>query len=214
MKLSTIRLFLERRRIAQLIVFTELFAFLMVLVYIYATDGAPLHPVLDSAFVFVFILLLFGSPFAWAAYGFWRRNKAMRRDAASGMIRTKAGGKGDSSSAWGFLILVVLVLVSWGASFVATWLFPESAWAYEWQAFYDTELKDATISIERLPHDCDFFTAPLGSKNCHFEKNLVTVRIRGNGSQRLVSVDEGKTWTAASSSNGAAVYISWTKVLD
>jgi hypothetical protein len=89
-------------------------------------------------------------------------------------------------------------MVSWGASFVAIRLFPESPWAYKRNYLYDKELSDANITVERMPHNCDFLSAPLGHKNCHFDKNVLTVRIRTEGSQRLMSVDEGKTWTPAS----------------
>jgi len=212
--MNNIRSFLKRRSVVELILLTELFAFLMFIIFVFATDGAPLRPEFDYVFGAAFLLILFGSPFVWIAYGALRHKREIRAIARSGVPVTAPVGKGGSSAVGGILVLVALVMIFWGTSFVAIWLFPESPWAYKWNYFYDKELEGATISIDHMPHDCDFFTAPLGSKNCHFEKNLLSVRIRTDGPQRLVSVDEGKTWKTASPSDRAAVYISWAKVLD
>ncbi len=63
-----------------------------------------------------------------------------------------------------FLTVVVLALLG----FLWPRLFPES-----WYAFrYGTDSDQ--VHIEAEPHDCDFSKAPLGDKECHFEKQVET----------------------------------------
>jgi hypothetical protein len=70
----------------------------------------------------------------------------------------------------------------------------------------------ATLSVEPQPHDCAFLTAPMGSKNCHYEKRVLTIRIRTDSRGRRVSIDDGNTWRTATPSDHAAILISWEKV--
>jgi len=55
--------------------------------------------------------------------------------------------------------------------FLAPWFFPGDQWAYERHNLVTPEslfpLRE--YSIVEQPHDCDFLTAPLGSKHCHYE---------------------------------------------
>lgn len=45
---------------------------------------------------------------------------------------------------------------------------------YSYALEYDTVPKD--VFIKQQPHDCDFLTAPMGSKNCHYKKEVETVK--------------------------------------
>lgn len=56
--------------------------------------------------------------------------------------------------------------------------------------YYNVNTSD--VFIEIMPHDCDFDKAPLGNKECHFEK--VITEDRSSGHRRI--------------------YISWEKVAD
>ena len=49
-------------------------------------------------------------------------------------------------------------------------MFPESWYA----AVYSTDADH--VHVDAKPHDCDFSKAPLGDKECHFEKQVVTQR--------------------------------------
>ena len=61
------------------------------------------------------------------------------------------------------LVLGFLVFLWWR-------IFPES-----WYAFVNGTDIDL-VHIQPEPHDCDFSKAPLGDKECHFEKQVVTQR--------------------------------------
>lgn len=66
-----------------------------------------------------------------------------------------------------------------------------------------------------MPHDCDFLTAPLGQKNCRYNKRVLTVRVQTSASNaRLVSYDEGQTWQKADPSIKPAIFVSWEKIPD
>ena len=72
----------------------------------------------------------------------------------------------------------------------AMWLFPESKVGYTMKY----ALADEEVIIDRKPHDCEWETAPLGAKHCHYEKVVQT------------DTDQhGKV---------TAVYVSWQKVQD
>jgi hypothetical protein len=60
------------------------------------------------------------------------------------------------------------------------------------------------VTIQKEPTDCNFFHAPMGNKDCHYDRQVSTVRVGTNqwGGQSI-SYDEGKTWTqTAKSQNG------------
>jgi membrane-associated PAP2 superfamily phosphatase len=92
---------------------------------------------------------------------------------------------------------VVFIVAAFVASSVflvlcAPYVFPESAWAYALR--YSTHSED--VVIDHKPHDCDWDKAPVGNKECHFEK-VVTVR---EGDE---SVD-----------HHTLVYVNWEKIMD
>jgi len=71
------------------------------------------------------------------------------------------------------------------------------------------------ITIEDAPHDCDWDRAPLGNKGCHYKKDVVVIKVRTDSTgARLVSYDEGKTWTftTADSPVTSSVTIYYEKV--
>jgi hypothetical protein len=83
------------------------------------------------------------------------------------------------------------------------------------------------VTIEKKPHDCEFSAAPLGEKNCHYEKIVDKVMwATSTTGQPIVSDDDGKTWTVATWANDPgtpkfpqypttrSVYISWKKGQD
>lgn len=92
---------------------------------------------------------------------------------------------------------VILIVAALSALFVllilcAPYVFSESAWAYALR--YNTP--NQYVAIDRKPHDCDWDKAPVGNKECHFEK--------------VVSVQEG----AASVAHHTLVYVTWEKIMD
>ena len=101
-----------------------------------------------------------------------------------------------------------------GGGFLSVWLFPENKWANKWRYSFEDDLEDATFVLTKLPHDCEFLTAPLGDKHCHYEKQVRTIRVRLLRAGREVSYDEGKSWSKAEPSDHATVFVSWNRVED
>ena len=76
----------------------------------------------------------------------------------------------------------------------------------------------AEVTIDDKPHDCEFFTAPLGRKNCSYQKKISIVlysRGAGDGSP-IISYDEGETWrfNYGGPTEGARVNIHWVRTDD
>ena len=56
----------------------------------------------------------------------------------------------------------------------------------------------ANVQVDKKPHDCDFFHAPIGDKDCHYDKDVSVTRYGHNAAGvAVVSYDNGKTWSAA-----------------
>ena len=108
---------------------------------------------------------------------------------------------------------VAPIVVAVGPPLLA-WLAPEAEWSYRWQNALDSELADAVVTVAHQPHDCEFLTAPLGSKHCHYERHVDIVRVRGAASDRHISYDNGKQWSLATATDRPAIIVSWTKVDD
>ena len=93
---------------------------------------------------------------------------------------------------------------------VLMYIAPSTTYGYAWK--YD--VADSMVIIEMRPHDCEWKTAPLGDKNCHYEAQvrIILTAAARDGITPLVSYDEGKTWQANTSHEEPAVFVSWTKV--
>ena len=111
------------------------------------------------------------------------------------------------------LIVVVLALLYVAGGYFAEWMFPESEWATKWRYNLDSDLTDAVYVMEKPPHNCEFLSAPIGDKHCHYDKVVHVVRVRDGPSGREVSYD-GNSWSPAEPGVRATVYISWNKVED
>jgi len=78
-------------------------------------------------------------------------------------------GKGLKDTFWGLFpfvfIVAVVSLIWWSVS-------PISFDRFLYGLEYDTD--SAHISMDSKPHDCDHFKAPIGDKECHFEKSVTT----------------------------------------
>jgi hypothetical protein len=67
------------------------------------------------------------------------------------------------------------------------------------------------------PHDCDWLTAPIGNKNCHYDPQVLTVRTATSTTGKpIVSYDDGKTWSDNDSQPPIepSVFIAWQKIDD
>ena len=104
---------------------------------------------------------------------------------------------------------ILLVWVVW-------WAIP-AAWHSKVRYMIQYSVDYSEVHEDVRPHDCDFLKAPLGDKNCHYERTVSTIRTgRDQASGRsTVSFDDGKTWSW--NDNDAwkrGVMIGWNKVED
>ena len=78
---------------------------------------------------------------------------------------------------------------------VATWIAPGNKAAYFLRYAFEANVSYDQVFVADKPRDCDFFTAPMGNKLCHYETVVQTVRISTSTTgQAIVSYDEGETW--------------------
>jgi hypothetical protein len=114
-----------------------------------------------------------------------------------------------------FAGLLIVGFLIWIGAYAVTWLFPTSEWAYKWRYAFEDHLSDALVRVDPKPHDCEFMSAPIGSKHCYYEAMVITVRITTTSSgQRLVSYDEGNTWESAAPSTRPAIFVAWQRIND
>lgn len=52
------------------------------------------------------------------------------------------------------------------------------------------------ITKDKIPHDCDWLSSPLGDKNCHYDAVVHSLRTSKDksSSKPIYSIDDGKTW--------------------
>jgi len=64
------------------------------------------------------------------------------------------------------------------------------------------------------PHDCDWMTAPLGKKNCHYEPEVHSAFAAIREGKPMVTYDRGKTWSDNTNMEQTAVWITWQRVAE
>lgn len=111
----------------------------------------------------------------------------------------------------GLLAWFVLALLFAAGGYAAEWMFPESEWATKWRYSLDSDLNNADYVIEKHRHDCEFLSAPMGDKHCHYDKVVNIIRVRNGSSGREASYD-GNSWSPAEPGSRTTVYVSWNKV--
>jgi hypothetical protein len=111
---------------------------------------------------------------------------------------------------------VGFVIVGWLVIFV--WL-PDmwnSRLRYSW--WYNVGYDQVTI--QKKPTDCNFFHAPMGSKDCHYDRMVSTIQVKTENSDparypvNYVSFDGGKTWIVddATPPTKPQVIVSWERI--
>jgi|SRR5581483_2153945 len=134
---------------------------------------------------------------------------ALRRSGISKPQPTKPGEFKTNLKA-GIILWLSLGVIYFVGGYIADFTFPESEWAIKWRYGLETGLDGAVYYVEKQPHNCDFMTAPLGSKHCHYARVVATVRVNDG----RVSYDDGKTWKTAEHDIRRTVYVTWNKVED
>jgi hypothetical protein len=102
--------------------------------------------------------------------------------------------------------LVISALAVVGLAFAAWWVLPD-----DWRVKYAAEymLNNDQVFIDRKPHNCEWATAPLGDKHCHYEK-VVTVFNRKNE----IIAGPAPTNPAPEDQKPAKVFVAWERVED
>lgn len=99
---------------------------------------------------------------------------------------------------------------NWGTAVfwvVVFWLvipFFSSMWHSKFRYSVQYDVPNEQITIDKEPKDCNFLHAPIGGKDCHYERQVAASKVKGNqwGGQD-VSYNDGKTWTRyAKNDNG------------
>jgi hypothetical protein len=109
-------------------------------------------------------------------------------------------------TAHGVKTIFIIALVIVGLGLAAWWVLPND-WRVKYAAEYQFDYDQ--ILIDRKPHNCEWATAPLGDKHCHYEK-VVTVFNRKN------EVIEGPAPTnpAPEDQKPVKVFVAWERVED
>lgn len=110
---------------------------------------------------------------------------------------------------WTTVIVITFVVMFQ----VAPLLFPESQWAYALR--YNTD--SSNVEIVPKPTDCDWDYAPLGRKDCHYEKVVSVTKYSTDTKtgRSIVTHDDGKTWDwvpEGEKAGPAQVYVTWSKM--
>jgi hypothetical protein len=116
------------------------------------------------------------------------------------------------------LILVVLFVIVATSLFVEnsgnilTYIAPSATRGYALKY----KVADSNVAIDKQPHDCEYDTAPLGNKHCHYEAQVqwTQTATSADGFTPLISYDGGKTWIENTAHLPPSVFVSWMKVLD
>jgi hypothetical protein len=90
-------------------------------------------------------------------------------------IRQKGGLAGKFAGVAGQLFWIpVLGGLVWATILLAPWFIPSFEFAYKLHNVVTPKASVRLYSIVEKPHDCEFGTAPLGNKHCHYEPAIST----------------------------------------
>ena len=107
-----------------------------------------------------------------------------------------------------FYYAIYLILL-FGGVFWFSW-FGDSKLRYE--LFYSEAI------VDDMPHDCEFLTAPLGYKNCSYDKvvSVTTYSADVQNGSPIISYNEGESWdwNPGGPTSGNTAYIRWNKTND
>ena len=91
-------------------------------------------------------------------------------------------------------------------------------WLRDSKLRYELQYDGADVYRDDKPKDCDFLTAPLGSKNCSYQKEVTVILSSKDPKtgEPIISYDNGKTWNPnpGGYTKDEYVYIRWKKVSD
>jgi hypothetical protein len=92
-------------------------------------------------------------------------------------------------------------LQSIGAVVVVVWLLSLAGdlWHSKWRYAVQYGVDAADVIVQKKLHDCEFLSAPVGDKQCHYDVSVSTIQWSTSSSGAPIqSYDEGKTWESFS----------------
>jgi hypothetical protein len=125
-----------------------------------------------------------------------------------------------TSSDWEFGKFVYLMALLYGIFALGHWVWYSKV---RYSVQYDVPMSQVVLEDE--PHDCDFFHAPIGNKDCSYEAAVTATTItepdpdgptvltsKNLEGETVVSFDDGKTWVARRSlPSKKYVHLDWNK---
>ena len=110
---------------------------------------------------------------------------------------------------------IVAAIIWWGFGFRYS----------SWGLALSYGVDHANVEIQQEPHDCDFWKAPIGEKECHYKRviSVTEIGLAGNSHEPVISYDGGKTWnnytpdpgtTVPQGATVTSVTVTWEKSLD
>jgi hypothetical protein len=111
----------------------------------------------------------------------------------------------DSGSWTGFWSYMFWAFVAYWAIYAA-W-HSNFAYSVRYSVSYDQ------VTQQKKPHNCEFLSAPIGDKNCHYDPEVQSVRTATSDlGTPIMSYDDGKTWVPNEWNVKPGVSVSWVKV--
>jgi hypothetical protein len=118
---------------------------------------------------------------------------------------------------WNSVQLIFVVLIG-----IAAWDWAGNVWHSKWRYATEYSIDSAKVVVGKEPHDCAFLAAPLGTKYCHYDREVSTLRwATSKEGYPIVSYDEGKTWSTFTPEASASVpktatveqvFVGWKKI--
>lgn len=80
------------------------------------------------------------------------------------------------------------------------------------QIEWDYRIDVSHIEVAPKPHDCEFMSAPIGEKHCHYDQYLSLVNARGEFVGGDTVSDDGKHIKTQPKEQATSAYVNWVKV--
>jgi hypothetical protein len=110
-----------------------------------------------------------------------------------------------------------------GFIFVAIWIWSlaEGGWYSKWRYALTYGVDAKNVIVKKKPHDCSFLASPLGTKYCHYDREITTLQWATSAEWKADCIMGMKTWTifapdppstVPKAATVEKVYVSWKKI--
>jgi len=108
---------------------------------------------------------------------------------------------------WDGFVRLLYGLVGLAILLVVVWWFLPNDWSIKYAAQY--MIDTAQVTVEHKPHNCDWDSAPIGSKHCRYEAVVTVYNKHGE-----VIEWGNRTDPAPIDQDAAKVHVGWQRVED